>query len=151
MCVTSSGPSIPLSTAYSQILPSASGRVYLDAGGQRQFIDYLGFSSCSGGGENLLPTALIQVFNTTATMTTTFSGFLAAVSASLTIAPVCAISISFKASFIHIKTADNNVLLSSRLPPASPQAMLLAILPSPQRASQKSLLATRRSRQQPTQ
>ena len=89
LCVTTSGSKIELSSAYSEILPTASGRVYLDANGQQEFIDHLGFSSCSGGGENIVPTALIQVTNTTATQVATFSGILAAQSASLTIAPVC--------------------------------------------------------------
>ena len=88
LCVTDSGMKIDLPSAYSQILPSASGRVYLDAGGQQEFIDSLGFSTCSGGGQNIMPTALVQVTNTTATTTRTFSGILAAQSASLTIAPV---------------------------------------------------------------
>lgn len=88
-CHTDSGTKSVLPTAYSEILPSASGRVYLDLNGQQQFIDHLGFSSCSGGGENIVPTALVRVQNTTATSTTTFSNVpLAAMSATLTIAPV---------------------------------------------------------------
>jgi len=63
--------------------------VTLDANGQQQFINHLGFSSCSGGGENYQPRALIQVTNTTATQTSTFLNVpLAAMTASLTIAPV---------------------------------------------------------------
>ena len=80
---------IRMPSAYSEALPSANGRVTLDANGQQQFIDYLGFSTCSGGGENIQPTALIQVMNTTATQTRTFSNVpLAAMTATLTIAPV---------------------------------------------------------------
>ena len=70
------------------MLPSANGRVTLDANGQQSFIDFLGFSTCSGGGENVVPTALIQVTNTTTTMTSTFSNVPFAAIASLTIAPV---------------------------------------------------------------
>lgn len=89
MCITTSGSAIQVSPAYSEILPSADGRVTLDANGQQSFINYLGFSSCSGGGENVVATALVQVLNTTATATSTFSNVpLAAVVASLTIAPV---------------------------------------------------------------
>ena len=89
ICVTTSGSPIQVSPAYSEILSSANGRVTLDVNGQQSFIDYLGFSTCSGGGENVVATALVQVLNTTATTTSTFSNVpLAAVMASLTIAPV---------------------------------------------------------------
>lgn len=89
LCVTSSGSAIQVSPAYSEILTSANGRVTLDANGQQSFIDHLGFSTCSGGGENVVATALVQVMNTTATTTSTYSNVpLAAVMASLTIAPV---------------------------------------------------------------
>lgn len=89
ICFTTSGSKIVLSSAYSEVLPSANGKVTLDANGQQSFIDFLGFSTCSGGGENIVPTALIQVTNTTATQTSTHSNVpLAAASASLTIAPV---------------------------------------------------------------
>jgi len=78
-----------LSSAYTEILSSANGKVILDANGQQEFIDFLGFSTCSGGGESIVPIALIQVTNTTATMTTTHSNVpLAAAMATLTIAPV---------------------------------------------------------------
>ncbi len=88
VCITTSGKPIQLSSAYSEVLPSANGRVVLDAHGQQSFIDFLGFSSCSGGGENVVPTALIQVTNTTATQTSTFSNVPLAGMASLTLAPV---------------------------------------------------------------
>ena len=89
LCVTTSGSAIQVSPAYSEILTSANGQVTLDANGQQSFIDYLGFSTCSGGGENVVATALVQVTNTTTTTTSTFSNVpLAAVVASLTIAPV---------------------------------------------------------------
>lgn len=89
VCITSSGPPIPVTPAYSEILPSANGQVTLDVNGQQSFIAHLGFSTCSGGGENVVPQALFQVTNTTATTTSTFTNMpLAAVVASLTIAPV---------------------------------------------------------------
>ena len=89
VCVTTSGSAIPVSPAYSEILSSANGRVTLDVNGQQSFIDYLGFSTCSGGGEHVVATAFAQVFNTTATITSSFTNVpLAAVVASLTIAPV---------------------------------------------------------------
>ena len=89
VCVTSPGPPTTLSSAYTQTLQSTNGRVILDPNGQRAFINFLGFTKCSNGGENVAATALIQVTNTTATMTSTFSNVpLAAVSATLTIAPV---------------------------------------------------------------
>lgn len=96
--MTTSGSAITLSSAYSEILSTASGKVILDANGQQQFIDHLGFSTCSGGGENIVPTALVQVTNTTATQTSTYSNVpLAAVS--LSIAPVSS-SLQVKAVFL---------------------------------------------------
>lgn len=78
-----------VSPAYSQTLLSANGQVTLDANGQQSFIDRLGFSTCSGGGENVVATAYVQVTNTTMTTTSRFTNVpLAAVVASLTIAPV---------------------------------------------------------------
>ena len=89
ICITTSGAPVKLSSAYTETLVSANGQVVLDANGEKAFIDFLGFSTCSGGGENIVPTALIQLTNTTATMTSTFSNVpLAAASATLTIAPV---------------------------------------------------------------
>ncbi len=89
ICVTTSGSPIKVSPAYSETLSSANGQVTLDAHGQQQFIDFLGFSSCSGGGENIGVSALVQVVNTTATTTSSFTNVpLAAAIASLTIAPV---------------------------------------------------------------
>ena len=89
LCVTTSGPPIQVSPAYSETLTSANGRVTLDVKDQQSFIDFLGFSTCSGGGENVIATALIQVQNTTMTTTSSFTNVpLAAAVASLTIAPV---------------------------------------------------------------
>ena len=89
VCVTTSGSRIQLSSAYSQTLTSANGQVTLDVNGQQSFIDHLGFSTCSGGGENAVLTALVQVLNTTVTTTSSFTNVpLAAAVASLTIAPV---------------------------------------------------------------
>lgn len=89
VCITTSGAPVTLSSAYTETLVSANGQVVLDANGEKAFINFLGFSTCSGGGENVVPTALIQITNTTASMTSTFSNVpLAAASATLTIAPV---------------------------------------------------------------
>ena len=89
VCITTSGAPVTLSSAYTETLVSANGQVVLDANGEKSFIDFLGFSSCSGGGENVVPTALIQVTNTTASTTSTYSNVpLAAAMATLTIAPV---------------------------------------------------------------
>ena len=87
--MTTSGSASQLPSAYSELLPMGSGGVTLDANGLQSFIKFLGFSTCSGGQLNYSPTALIQVLNTTATQTSTFSNVpLAEFSASLTIAPV---------------------------------------------------------------
>lgn len=80
-CVTTSGSAVQVNPAYSEALPSASGRVSLDAAGQQAFINHLGFSTCSGGGEHVAGGALIPVATLTASSTRTFSGAsLAAVS-----------------------------------------------------------------------
>ena len=93
LCVTTSGPPIQVSPAYSEILSSANGQVTLDVNGQQSFINYLGFSTCSGGGENVVARALVQVQNTTMTTTSSFTNVpLAAAVASLTIAPVSPLS-----------------------------------------------------------
>ena len=74
ICVTDKGSAITLSSAYTEVLSTASGRVYLDQNGEQQFINFLGFTSCSGGGESVVPTALVQVSNVTATTTSTNTG-----------------------------------------------------------------------------
>lgn len=84
VCTTLSGSSIQAPTGFTQVLPSASGEVFLNAEGEQSFIDYLGFSSCSGGGANLVPRSLVVVNPTTMTTTQSFSSVsLAAASRSL--------------------------------------------------------------------
>ena len=89
ICVTDRGSKSVLPTAYSEVLSSASGKVYLDQNGEQQFINFLGFTSCSMGGENVVQTALVRVSNTTATTTMTASSLpLIAATQSLSIASV---------------------------------------------------------------
>lgn len=93
ICVTNSGPPISLSSAYTEILSADSGRVVLDQNGEQRFIDFLGFSSCSAGGVTIVPTALVQVTNVTATSTATNTGgpkVASTLSLSLSVALVCA-------------------------------------------------------------
>ena len=104
-----------LPTAYSQILSTANGRVTLDAGGQQDFVNQLGFSTCSGGGEHFNPIALIPVTNTTATVTSTFSNVPFAAIASLTIAPVSV----FRSQGMSILADKHN--RRNRLPPCQHQ------------------------------
>ena len=79
---------ITLSSAYTETLASASERVYLDMEGQRGFVDFVGFSTCTGGGENYVRTALVQVSDLTVSMTSTYSGVaLAAMSTILAPSP----------------------------------------------------------------
>ena len=92
ICVTDKGSAITLSSAYTEILSSASGQVHLDQNGEEQFINFLGFTSCSGGGESVVPTALVQVTNVTATTTSTNAASPSAASTeslSLSVALVC--------------------------------------------------------------
>lgn len=75
---------ITLPSAYTETLASASGKVYLDTEGQRGFLDFLGFSTCTGGGENYVRTALVQVSDLTVSTTSTyFSVALAAMSTNI--------------------------------------------------------------------
>ena len=74
VCVTNSGPPIALTSAYTEVLSAANGKVVLDQNGEQQFIDFLGFKSCSAGGESIVPTALVQVTNVTATSTASNTG-----------------------------------------------------------------------------
>ena len=92
ICVTNSGPPIALSSAYTEILTSANGKVFLDQNGEQQFINFLGFTTCSAGGESIVPTALVQVSNITATSTATNTGgpvVASTVSLSLSVPLVC--------------------------------------------------------------
>ena len=73
VCSTVSGSRMVLPSAYSEILSSASGTVYLDQAGEQQFINYLGFTTCSGAGLSVVPTALVQVTSSTTTTTMTYS------------------------------------------------------------------------------
>lgn len=84
-CATTSTV-VTLSSAYTETLATASGRVYLDLEGQRRFIDFLQFSTCSGGGENYVNTALVQVSGLTVSTTSTYSG-VALAAMSTTFAP----------------------------------------------------------------
>ncbi|KAI4282574.1 MAG: hypothetical protein L6R38_002823 [Xanthoria sp. 2 TBL-2021] len=77
---------VTLTSAYTETLATASGRVYLDEGGQRGFIEALGFSTCTGGGENYVNTALVQVSDLTVSTTSTYSG-VALAAMSTTFAP----------------------------------------------------------------
>lgn len=87
--MTTSGAPTKLTSAYTEVLSSANGKVILDANGQQSFIDFLGFKTCSAGGLSIAATALIQITPTTVTQTSTFSNVpLAAALATLTIAPV---------------------------------------------------------------
>ena len=72
--MTNSGPPIALTSAYTEVLSAANGKVVLDQNGEQQFIDFLGFKSCSAGGESIVPTALVQVTNVTATSTASNTG-----------------------------------------------------------------------------
>ncbi|KAL8678827.1 MAG: hypothetical protein Q9186_004851 [Xanthomendoza sp. 1 TL-2023] len=77
---------VKLSSAYTETLATASGRVYLDVAGQQGFIDFLDFSTCSGGGQNYVNTALVQVSQLTSTTRMTYSG-VALAAMSTTFAP----------------------------------------------------------------
>ena len=94
-CVTSSGSAVPVNPAYSEALPSASGRVSLDAAGQQAFINHLGFSTCSGGGEHAVGGALIPVATLTASSTRTFTGGSVLTPAAASLAPVSSFSRRF--------------------------------------------------------
>ncbi|KAI4241791.1 MAG: hypothetical protein L6R40_004337 [Gallowayella cf. fulva] len=77
---------VTLSSAYTETVATASGRVYLDLAGQQGFISFLGFSTCTGGGEKYVGTALVQVSQLTASISRTYSG-VALAAMSTTFAP----------------------------------------------------------------
>lgn len=87
-CVTTSGSATTVSPAYSETLISASGRVSPDPSGQQAFINYINFSKCSNGGENVVASALIPVADVTVTVTTSFSTVSLAAITSRSLAPV---------------------------------------------------------------
>jgi len=123
-CVTVSGSAVPVVPAYSETLFSASGHVSLDPAGQQAFINYVGFSTCSGGGENAVASALIPVANVTQFVTTTFSGVSLAAITSMSLAPV---------SLLYCKMSRPKSLnRNSRLhTPRSQPPVRQAWLPSP--------------------
>ena len=126
ICVTDKGSAIQLSSAYTEILPSASGKVYLDQSGEQQFVDFLGFTSCSGGGESVVPTALVQVTNVTATTTSTNTGGPSPSSTiSLSMALVSP-SISFHFGIPHLIS----IMQESALATATPAASSSVVAPS---------------------
>ena len=93
LCSTVSGARQTLSSAYSETLAAASGRVVLDQNGEAQFINFLGFSSCSAGGVNIVPTALAPVSQASAPTTMSFSS-------GSPIAALASSSVSFLSAFL---------------------------------------------------
>ncbi|KAL9042024.1 MAG: hypothetical protein Q9214_003910 [Letrouitia sp. 1 TL-2023] len=81
-CVTTT-QTRDLSVAYSEILSTSSGRIYINEEGEQSFIDFLGFTTCSEGGESVVPTVLAQVSNVTTSTTMFFSGGALAAATSL--------------------------------------------------------------------
>ncbi|KAI4141505.1 MAG: hypothetical protein L6R39_005302 [Caloplaca ligustica] len=75
-----------LANAFSETLSSANGQVTLDLAGEQQFISYIGFTRCQGGGENVGGTVIAQVSNLTSTTTMFYSG-VALAAMSTTLAP----------------------------------------------------------------
>ena len=86
ICVTTSGSAKAIYPAYTETLASANGQVTLDAAGEQGLINSLGFTGCSGGGEIISVTALVQVKNLTSTTTTTRSSV--SLAAAMSLAPV---------------------------------------------------------------
>ncbi|KAL8689227.1 MAG: hypothetical protein Q9218_005051 [Villophora microphyllina] len=76
-----------LPQAYTETLPQGGGQVTLDAQGEHGFIQFLGFSTCSNGGENIVASVLAPVQNVTTTTTMTGSGVALAAMSSMTLAP----------------------------------------------------------------
>lgn len=68
-CFTVTNAPSTLASAYSQPIAEASGVIYLNGEGQQDFIEHLGFTSCSGGGENVKQSVVVQVQNSTAEIT----------------------------------------------------------------------------------
>lgn len=77
-----------LSSAYSETLTNANGKVSVDVAGQEGFIKALGFSTCSGGGERAVGGALVPVSHVTQSVTTTYNSVPLAAMTTLSLAPV---------------------------------------------------------------
>lgn len=86
-CVTSIYDKYILETAFTQVLSSATGVVYVNADQEQKFIDNLGLSSCTPGPLNLANTALIQVSKFTTTVDS-IGTTLQLLAVSRTLAPV---------------------------------------------------------------
>ncbi|CAF9922364.1 MAG: hypothetical protein HETSPECPRED_005050 [Heterodermia speciosa] len=133
-CVTTSGSAIVLPTPYSETLASASGRVTLDPAGEQAFIDYLGFTTCVGGGEIASQTALVPVANVTSTTTRTGSSVSLA-AASLSLAPTTNPTITAGAGSAGVitltevmsSTTVTAVLTGTAFPAASATAPLIVV------------------------
>ncbi len=59
-CTTSSGNAITLQTPFSLTKPSATDSALFQVVAETSFINFLGFSSCSGSGQKIVPTALVS-------------------------------------------------------------------------------------------
>lgn len=68
-CIRVTNPPFTLTSAYTETIAEASGAVYLNAEGQQSFLEFLDLTSCSAGGENVRPTVVVNVHNTTAETT----------------------------------------------------------------------------------
>jgi hypothetical protein len=68
-CVTVTNAPSTLASAYSQPITESSGKIYLNGEGQQDFIEYLGFTSCSGGGEHVIQNMILHVQNITTEIT----------------------------------------------------------------------------------
>ena len=74
---------ISLSTVYQAKLSAVSNSVIIDPNAQQSFIDYLDFTGCSGGGQNLNTRAIVNVLTRTETLTNTLSSGSVTLSRSL--------------------------------------------------------------------
>ena len=61
LCLTTSRPSISVSPPYSVLRPTSTTASNFKLIAFSSFLDYLGFSSCSGSGEDVTPTTLIPI------------------------------------------------------------------------------------------
>ena len=67
VCITTSGVPITLTKAYTITSPTTVPSSEFPAYAGSEFVDFLGFSTCVGSGEELFPTPIIQVTNISVT------------------------------------------------------------------------------------
>lgn len=68
VCVTTSGAPVDLPTPYSIAMPTSADNLDVQAIAASSFLDYLGFTTCGGSGEEVIPIPLTSINGTLQTI-----------------------------------------------------------------------------------